>query len=77
MIETAAGEEMGYDALLVATGAAARPALPGALTFRGPDDVPAFRKLLEEIDAGLVGSVAFAVPMRARWSLPVYELALG
>ena len=75
-VVTTAGEELGYDALLLATGAAARPALPGALTFRGPQDVPAFRSLLEEIESGATGSVAFAVPRRARWSLPLYELAL-
>jgi sulfide:quinone oxidoreductase len=75
-VATGEGETIGYDALLVATGTAARPALPGALTFRGPQDVPAFRQLLDEIDAGRVGSVAFAVPQRARWTLPLYELAL-
>jgi sulfide:quinone oxidoreductase len=75
-VTTSSHESLGYDALLLATGAAARPALPGALTFRGPQDVPAFRSLLGEIDAGAVGSIAFAVPRRARWSLPLYELAL-
>ena len=75
-ITTTSGESIGYDALLLATGASARPALPGALTFRGPQDVAAYRSLLDEIDAGRIGSVAFAVARRARWSLPLYELAL-
>ena len=70
------GESLGYDALLIAIGASARPVLSGALTFRGPQDVPAFAALLAEIEAGKVGSIAFAVPRRARWSLPLYELAL-
>jgi sulfide:quinone oxidoreductase len=70
------GAVLGYDALLLATGASARPILAGALTFRGPQDVPAFRGLLDEIETGEVRSVAFAVPRRARWSLPLYELAL-
>jgi CBS domain-containing protein len=34
------------------------------------------RTLLEEIVAGEVGRVAFAVPWGAVWSLPIYELAL-
>ena len=75
-VTTTKGESIGYDALLLAIGATPRPILPGALTFRGPQDVPAFRELLDEIDAGTVGSIAFAVPRRARWSLPLYELAL-
>jgi sulfide:quinone oxidoreductase len=73
---TSAGESLGYDALLIAIGTTARPTLPGALTFRGPQDVPSFRSLLDEADAGALGSIAFAVPRRARWSLPLYELAL-
>jgi sulfide:quinone oxidoreductase len=75
-VTTTSGETLGYDALLLATGARARPVLSGALTFRGTQDVPAFSALLGEIEAGEVGSIAFAVPRRARWSLPLYELAL-
>ena len=75
-VRTTRGESIGYDALLLALGASARPILPGALTFRGAQDVVAFRMLLDEIDRGEVGKIAFAVPRRARWSLPLYELAL-
>jgi sulfide:quinone oxidoreductase len=67
---------LGYDALLLATGASPRPVLSGALTFRGAQDVPAFTALLAQIESGEIGSLAFAVPRRARWSLPLYELAL-
>jgi sulfide:quinone oxidoreductase len=73
---TSSGETLDYDALLLAVGASGRPELPGALTFRGPQDVVAFRSLLDEIENGVIRSVAFAVPRRASWSLPLYELAL-
>jgi sulfide:quinone oxidoreductase len=65
-----------YEVLLVACGAGPTPAVPGALTFRGPADTERIRTLLEEIVAGQVGRVAFAVPLGAVWSLPIYELAL-
>src|SRR5215211_6126972 len=42
-----AGVDLEYDALLVATGARARPAVEGAITFRGPADVDAVARELE------------------------------
>ena len=75
-VRTDRGELVGFDALLVAIGARSRPALPGALTFGGVHDVDAFRALLDDIESGTVRSVVFALPGAARWSLPLYELAL-
>jgi sulfide:quinone oxidoreductase len=65
-----------YDILLVAIGAVPTPAVPGALTFRGPADTDKIRRLLDEIAVGNVRRIAFAVPWGAVWSLPIYELAL-
>jgi sulfide:quinone oxidoreductase len=73
---TSAGSSVPYDVLLVACGAIPTPAIPGALTFRGPADTERVRALLEEIVSGRVRRVAFAVPWGAVWSLPIYELAL-
>lgn len=70
------GAEIDYDVLVIACGTCAVPALTGALTFRGPADVEAFRALLTEIEAGTAKRVAFALPRRAGWPLPLYELAL-
>jgi len=70
------GGAIPYDMLLIACGAVPKPAVPGALTFRGPADVEKFEQLLAEIEACEVCSVVFAVPSGAVWSLPVYELAL-
>jgi sulfide:quinone oxidoreductase len=76
LAHTSAGSPISYDVLLVACGASPTPAVPGALTFRGPADTERIRQLLEEIVAGQVGRVAFVVPWGAVWSLPIYELAL-
>jgi sulfide:quinone oxidoreductase len=74
---TISGEELiRYDALVVACGAEARPVVPGALVFGGPQDVEELRKLVDAIDRGDVRSVAFAIPASVGWTLPAYELAL-
>jgi sulfide:quinone oxidoreductase len=75
-VQTSAGSSVAYDVLFVACGAIPSPAVPGALTFRGPADTDRFRQLLEEIVAGRVHRLAFVVPWGAVWSLPIYELAL-
>jgi sulfide:quinone oxidoreductase len=73
---TGHGAEIAYDALGIACGALPRPALAGALTFRGPADSDAFRRLISEAEGGSIRSIAFAVPAAATWPLPLYELAL-
>ena len=69
LAQTSVGSSVPYDVLLVACGAGPTPAVPGALTFRGPADTERIRQLLEEIVAGQVGRVAFVVPWGAVWSL--------
>jgi sulfide:quinone oxidoreductase len=76
VLRTRSDGEISYDSLLVTTGAEPREAVPGALTFRGSADRPAFEGLLADLDAGRVRSVAFAVPAGTAWPLPLYELAL-
>jgi sulfide:quinone oxidoreductase len=73
---TSGGAGLSYDALLVACGASPRPAVPGAMSFRGPVDVDRIRALLEEIRRGDVRRVVYTAPLGAVWALPVYELAL-
>jgi sulfide:quinone oxidoreductase len=76
VLRTSHGLELGYDALLVAAGGQPREALPGALTFRGQDDVAAMRALLRDAIAGHIEHVVFAASAGVTWSLPLYELAL-
>lgn len=76
IVRTAAGERVPYDALLVVTGARASESIPRALTFWAGPGGGAFATLLEELRAGAVHRVAFAVPGAGAWALPLYELAL-
>lgn len=76
LARTRAGQELEYDALLVAVGTRPVPAIDGALTFRGPSDTQRLRSLLVEIAAGAVGRLVFAVPGGVSWPLPLYELAM-
>jgi sulfide:quinone oxidoreductase len=75
-VHTVRGDTIAYDALLVAVGARTDVAIPGALTFSGPRDVAAYRRLLHAVDTGRVRNVAFAVPAGIAWTMPLYELAL-
>lgn len=70
------GEDVYYDALLLAFGAQPHDVLPGARAFRGAADAAWFAELLTELESGDVHEVVFAVPTGIRWSLPLYELAL-
>jgi sulfide:quinone oxidoreductase len=70
------GGELHYDVLVVATGAHAEPWLERALTFRGPQDVVAYRELLAALEDGTASHVLYAVPSGVSWTLPLYELAL-
>ncbi len=73
---TGNGARIDYDVLVIACGALPVPAVPGALTFRGPADTDAFSSLLMEAEAGDIRSIAFVVPAGGVWPLPLYELAL-
>lgn len=69
------GITLDYDFLVLAVGARARLGIPGATTFRDQRDLPRFRSVLEELAAGTIRRLVFAVPSHDSWSLPVYELA--
>jgi sulfide:quinone oxidoreductase len=67
---------VGYDRLLVATGAPLTVAVPGALAFGGPTGGGRFERVMRRLrDAG-AGRLALVVPPGPGWSLPLYELAL-
>ncbi|HET8673507.1 MAG TPA: FAD-dependent oxidoreductase [Thermoleophilaceae bacterium] len=78
LLHTSTGEQVEYDALVVARGARPRDAVQGAVTFAGRRDVPAVREVLDSaLDPhGGIDRIAFAAPGGLAWVLPLYELAL-
>ncbi len=76
LVRTAPGGVIPYDVLIACLGAAPIMAVPGAVTFGGPRDIPAIQELLAEIDAGSANSIAFAYGGGPAWPFPLAELAL-
>ena len=76
VVHTEEGEQIGYDALILALGARVRSRFAHAYTIddRHLDDI--LHGLLQDIEGGFVKRLAFVVPARMAWQLPVYELAL-
>jgi sulfide:quinone oxidoreductase len=70
------GVEIPYDALLLALGARIHTRFTHAYTIdpRNLDDI--LHGLLQDVEGGYVKRLAFVVPARMAWQLPVYEIAL-
>ena len=74
-VQLADGETLDYETLVLALGAEPVEAIPGALTFRGPQDGAAVSELLGRATGGELKRIVFALPTGATWPLPLYELA--
>jgi sulfide:quinone oxidoreductase len=70
------GERMGYDALILAVGADAIPALDHVMTWddRSPSDMVG--GLLQDVEDGYTKRLAVVIPAGPVWPLRGYELAL-
>jgi len=76
VVHTESGSQIGYDALLLALGATARVRFVHALTIDDARLDEQLHGLIEDVDGGYVRTIAFVMPARMAWPLPIYELAL-
>ena len=72
----ASGRALPFDALVIAIGTRAVPALDGAIPFTGRSERNAFGDFVQRLADGTASRAAFVVPPGVSWSLPLYELAL-
>jgi sulfide:quinone oxidoreductase len=74
-VHTASGGQLHYDALVLCLGAVARARYEHAVTIEGRrgDEL---QDLVDRIESGQLSRLAFVVPERLAWPLPLYEVAL-
>ena len=75
-VHTEAGEQLEYDALLLALGAVLRPRFKHAVTLDDSQLDEQLHGLIQDVEGGYVHKLAFISPTPMPWPLPLYELAL-
>jgi sulfide:quinone oxidoreductase len=73
---TSSGERMAYDALVLAVGARAAPALDHVMTWDDRSDSKVLGGLLRDSEEGYLERLAVVIPPGPGWPLRGYELAL-
>ncbi len=76
IVYTSTGDDLAYDAVLLAQGARRYTRYEHAITLDPPYLDQQLHGVIQDIEFGAVRSVAFIVPPGPHWSLPLYELAL-
>jgi sulfide:quinone oxidoreductase len=76
VVHTARGEQLAFDALLLAPGATVYANFRDAVTLDPHRLADQLHGVLEDIDTGRVRHLAFVIPDGPVWPLPIYELAL-
>lgn len=75
-IATASGERIAYDMLVIAVGARTHDPLAHAHTFLAGPEADELHGFVRDVEEGYARKLAFVVPAKAGWALPIYELAL-
>ena len=75
-VHTASKQELPYDALVLAVGGRQRAPAAGLDLFTAGSADDTFHAVVQDIETGTIGSLAFALPAGPSWPLPLYELAL-
>jgi len=76
LAHTDSGIQIGYDAILLALGGRPHARFPAAVTLDDTRLDEQLHGLLEDVDGGYIHQLAFVIPARVAWPLPIYELAL-
>ena len=76
VVHTETGDQLSYDALLLALGARLYTRFNHALTVDDARLDELLHGLIQDIEGGYVHSLAFILSGRVGWPLPIYELAL-
>jgi sulfide:quinone oxidoreductase len=70
------GDEIAYDALVLASGAFPYPAYEHGVCLDRAHHADAFDEVVADLRGGMVQRLAIVVPPGCTWTLPAYELAL-
>jgi sulfide:quinone oxidoreductase len=73
---TKGGEELRYDALLLAPGANVYPRYRYSVTLDPRRLDEQLHGLIQDVEGGHIHKLVFIIPAGAAWPLPIYELAL-
>jgi sulfide:quinone oxidoreductase len=76
IVHTERGQQLTYDALVLALGAGLHKRFEHAVTIDDQRLDEQLHGLIQDIEAGYARKLAFLVPTAMPWPLPIYELAL-
>ena len=76
VVHTETGQQLRFDALLIAVGARQLAPFDHVQTFRDAEADKVFQGVVQDIEEGYSNSIAFLAPEGRVYPLPLYELAL-